>query len=206
MRVDPRVAKSKFENEVSILSRNRAALEERGIFVLGLPTYPLIDVLFVPKNTVLAGAAMEVPGGPEPVNINVMDLPALTGRAFRVRLDLTDYDLQAPSVEFRDQWTSELIPYETIFRAQEYEPTRGAHVVLLDDHPLTHKPFLCLRGVREYHEHPQHSGDDWMLYRRHMNVFSLLQNIWRVSVDLVRPMLVLTPSAGQLQWLINQKP
>jgi hypothetical protein len=26
-------------------------------------------------------------------------------------------------------------------------------------------PFLCLAGVREYHEHPGHSGDPWELHR-----------------------------------------
>ena len=27
-------------------------------------------------------------------------------------------------------------------------------------------PFLCLAGVREYHDHPAHSGDVWELHRR----------------------------------------
>jgi hypothetical protein len=26
-------------------------------------------------------------------------------------------------------------------------------------------PFLCLAGVREYHEHPGHSGDIWEFHR-----------------------------------------
>ena len=26
-------------------------------------------------------------------------------------------------------------------------------------------PFLCIAGVREYHEHPAHSGDAWELHR-----------------------------------------
>ena len=26
-------------------------------------------------------------------------------------------------------------------------------------------PFLCLAGVREYHEHPAHSGDHWLSHR-----------------------------------------
>jgi hypothetical protein len=26
-------------------------------------------------------------------------------------------------------------------------------------------PFLCLAGVREYHDHPAHSGDRWDLHR-----------------------------------------
>jgi hypothetical protein len=26
-------------------------------------------------------------------------------------------------------------------------------------------PFLCIAGVREYHDHPGHSGDSWDLHR-----------------------------------------
>lgn len=26
-------------------------------------------------------------------------------------------------------------------------------------------PFLCVAGVREYHDHPAHSGDPWELHR-----------------------------------------
>ena len=26
-------------------------------------------------------------------------------------------------------------------------------------------PFLCVAGVREYHEHPAHSGDHWLSHR-----------------------------------------
>ena len=26
-------------------------------------------------------------------------------------------------------------------------------------------PFLCHPGVREYHEHPAHDGNDWLLHR-----------------------------------------
>ena len=26
-------------------------------------------------------------------------------------------------------------------------------------------PFLCVAGVKEYHDHPGHSGDPWELHR-----------------------------------------
>lgn len=26
-------------------------------------------------------------------------------------------------------------------------------------------PFLCIPGIREYHNHPSHSGDSWLLHR-----------------------------------------
>ncbi|RUY35501.1 hypothetical protein EN981_26380, partial [Mesorhizobium sp. M7A.F.Ca.CA.001.13.2.1] len=27
------------------------------------------------------------------------------------------------------------------------------------------EPFLCMAGVREYHDNPAHSGDPWLLHR-----------------------------------------
>lgn len=130
----------------------------------------------------------------------VAAVPSLAAQAFKARFDLTDYDLRAPSLEFRDPWTDALLSYGTMFRALEYEKDRQAHIVLLDDHPTTHKPFLCLRGIREYHEHPQHSGDEWLLYRTQMSLFSIAMSLWRVSIDLIHPMLVSHPSGLQVQW------
>jgi hypothetical protein len=75
----------------------------------------------------------------------------------------------------------------------------------LDDHPFTHKPFLCLRGIREYHEHPQHSGDEWLLYRESMNMFSIVMSLWRVAVDLPRPMLLVQENGWQVQWMAQEK-
>lgn len=37
---------------------------------------------------------------------------------------------------------------------------------LLQDYGPETLPFLCLPGVREYHDHPGHSGDAWELHRR----------------------------------------
>jgi len=151
---------------------------------------------------------MAVPG-PVPENVvvpvgatalRVAEIPSLAARAFKARFDLTDYDLRAPSLEFRDPWTDALLTYATMLRAVEYEHQRQAHLVLLDDHPVTHKPFLCLRGVREYHEHPQHSGDSWLLYRAETSLFAIIMSLWRVCVDLTRPTLIFQPAGLIVQW------
>lgn len=39
------------------------------------------------------------------------------------------------------------------------------HQDLLQDYGPDSLPFLCLPGVREYHDHPGHSGDPWELHR-----------------------------------------
>jgi hypothetical protein len=36
---------------------------------------------------------------------------------------------------------------------------------LMQAHAPDEVPFLCIAGVREYHNHPGHTGDDWMLHR-----------------------------------------
>ncbi len=183
----------------------QSILESRRIFMLASTAYPHVDLLFVPRYPV------QIPGLTTQVGsiilaqptVTFTDLPMLAARAFKARFDLTDYDLRAPSLEFRDPWTDAELHYSTMFRALEFDAQRGAHEVLLGDHPTTHKPFLCLRGVREYHEHPQHSGDDWLLYRDKMTLFSIVMSLWRVSVDLAHPRLNVQGNGFQLQVQIH---
>ncbi|PYY25053.1 MAG: hypothetical protein DMG62_00005, partial [Acidobacteria bacterium] len=134
-----------------------------------------------------------------------IEVPSITASAFKAHFDLSNYDLDAPSLEFRDPWTDEPLQYGTMFRALQFDQQRKGHIVLLDDHPTTHKPFLCLRGIREYHQHPQHSGDEWLLYRCSMNMFSIILSLWRVAIDLVRPVLIIHENGGQVQWTGQEK-
>jgi len=205
--VDTEVSHLKFERDVHTLSEQRRTLESRGIFLLDSTAYPFVELAFVPRHflqIVLPAAqtgAIILPQGA----MMAVQIPSLAARAFKARLDLTGYDLQAPSLEFRDFWTDNKLEYATMFRALEYEKERKAHVVLLDDHPTTHKPFLCIRGIREYHEHPQHSGDDWLLYRYQMSLFSIVMSLWRVTVDLVHPQVFYQPTGLQVNWAAEEK-
>lgn len=45
-------------------------------------------------------------------------------------------------------------------------PAQQLSVSLLQFSSEEDVPFLCLAGVREYHEHPAHTGDSWWLHRR----------------------------------------
>ena len=212
-RVDPEVSRLKFERDVNRLAEQQADLQSRGIFVFGTPTYPIVELIFVPRHPLQVVVATQQPNNIEPppgmppgaIAMAIAAVPSISAQAFKARFDLTDYDLRAPSLEFRDPWTDALLPYGTMFRALEHEKDRQTHLVLLDDHPITHKPFLCLRGIREYHEHPQHSGDDWLLYRTHMSLFSIVMSLWRVSIDIVRPMLIPQPTGLQVQWVAEEK-
>jgi len=207
MRVDPEVNRLKFDRAVRILVKQRRTLESRGIVVLSSTAYPCVDLLFVPRHPVRAQVPIFQVGAillPQ-MKLTILEVPSLAARTFKAHLDLTDYDLRAPSLEFRDPWDDSVLQYLTMFRALEFEEERKVHVVLLDDHPTTHKPFLCIRGIREYHEHPQHSGDDWLLYRKEMSLFSIVMSIWRASIDLVHPVVMMQPNQVQIQWIAEEK-
>lgn len=99
--------------------------------------------------------------------------------------DYSDYDVQPPSVRLADPFTRE--PYTaaqlptTLKREIELDappipglamPPGAIGARMVQQQPLMQQygpddvPFLCLAGVREYHEHSAHSGDRWELHRR----------------------------------------
>ena len=91
--------------------------------------------------------------------VGVYTIPVVTAC---VRLDYNNYDLWPPSLTFIDPRTRE--PASPAVRAPATGPA-GVRDALVDGHPNTGRPFLCLPGIREYHNHPQHTGDDWLLHR-----------------------------------------
>lgn len=204
MQADPEVSRRKFEKELARLEAQRQLLARRRIFVSSAD-FPRMNVLFVPDKPLLIPVVEESRGPGQPPRLLNAPVISLSARPFEAAIDLTDYDLRAPSVEFVDPVSHDPLPFEHMFRALEFDKHRGTHVVLLGDHPTTHKPFLCVRGTREYHEHPQHTGDDWLLYRSSFNVFSLLMSIWRVCVDLPSPQLMFQPEGMRVNWVLTKE-
>lgn len=140
--VDPRVSAAKLARELSDWDDNGPTYRRRGWILLERGTHH-VDVGF------LARVAL---GGPAVV----------TAMTACVRIDYTNYDLWAPSVTFIEPFASE--PAMPAVRALAMEAD-GPRDALVEGHPGTGRPFLCLPGIREYHEHPQHTGDDWLLHR-----------------------------------------
>src|SRR5258707_653889 len=144
MRVDPDVTRLKYDREIARLTEQRSALDQRGIFMLGSTSFPYIDIIYVARHPlrlvipVSQQGTLYLPPGARAA----IEIPSLSARAFKARFDLSDYDLNAPGLEFLDPWTDAPLPYGTMFRALQFDQDRKAHVVLLDDHPITHKPFL----------------------------------------------------------------
>lgn len=156
--VDPLVSRAKFEREVDEFEKLEPEYRSRG-WLLVKAEYP--EVLVVLATSSLAPPAI------------------VTG----VRFDYTNYDAVPPSVRLVDPFTGE--PYSagnlpTVLKRTVEMPAPdlggavlppGAQPRLITQQPLMQAygpddiPFLCLAGVREYHEHPGHSGDSWELHR-----------------------------------------
>lgn len=152
--VDPVVSREKFVREVAQFRALAVEHRRRGWW--------LLDATF-PRVTVAMVAAQLAP-------------PAVV---CGVRIDFTNYDVEPPSVRLVNPFTGE--PY----RARELPtallrrhlvpvalgpdgPVVGQQVAAVPLMQAQHGdeiPFLCVPGTREYHEHPAHTGDDWLLHR-----------------------------------------
>ena len=208
MLLDPTVEHRKFDRAAALLGKNVARLQKLGAFVVRTQR-PEIDLVFVPRLSLRVLIPVSAPTSsliitPAVPSFQALEVPGLGGRAFGVRVDLRGYDQVAPSITFRDPTTWELAPYATLPVGQLVDDPAKVQSVVLDGHPTLKRPFLCLRGVREYHEHPQHDGDDWAMYRGSTNVYVLLERLARITLASVRPQFVVSIAApGQLQMQVS---
>ena len=157
--VDPQVSRTKFEREIAEYRELERDYRLRG-WLLVRADFPSVLV-------VLAAPQLKPPA-------------IITAVSF----DYTNYDMQPPSVRLVDPFTAE--PYKAkdlpthLKRSVEtagapipgLQLPLGAQARFVAQQPLMQwygpdeTPFLCLAGVREYHDHPGHSGDAWELHRR----------------------------------------
>lgn len=161
MATDPAVTRKKFDREIALFRAQEAHYREQGIWMLSCD-YPQVLIAFATARSQLVyvpfGALIEFedydarplkvtlvnPCSRRPLTLNevmpqFMNLPdgmVQPGRLMRVRQD--------PA-----QPNGKVVDY--ILQGYENDPTSI--------------PFLCIRGVRAYHEHPAHTGDSWWLYR-----------------------------------------
>lgn len=177
--VDPEVTRRKVDREIELWSENAKIYRRRGWILLGREG-PVVDVAFT--------AALPLGGRTLPI----------IGAA--VRIDYQNYDLWAPSVEFIDPSTGEFAP--PLVGAVMQTP-EGPRNLLVGSHPQTGRPFFCVPGIRQYHDHPQHSGDSWLLHRSQGagSLATICDRIWRTMPRTVVGMQVavttLPPESGQ---------
>lgn len=149
--VDPVVSRTKFDRELLTFKQVEEYNRQRGIFMLHAD-FP---------NIVLAFTAYRV----RPLAF-----------VFTVRLDFTNYDLEAPSLKFIDPISGTELRREqlntSMLRSANNLPEslQGGqkpqqHSDLIASHPPHNIPFFCIPGIREYHNHPFHTNDPWLSHR-----------------------------------------
>ena len=138
---DPEVTTLKFEQELVKFRAVEELYKAKGIICTKV-AYPSTYFIF---------------GAPKLIPIPLV---------FSVRVNFTNYDVEPPSVTFINPFTNEVLKREQIpisfiqlnpnnpFQPQDLLQGVGDIV-----------PFFCIPGIKEYHDHPAHSGDPWFLYR-----------------------------------------
>lgn len=156
--VDPAVCRVKFEREIANFRRFAREYHAKGWW--------LIEAAFPTVFIIMAAPQLKPPA-------------AIFGALF----DFTNFDLWAPSLRLVDPFTR--VPYKTrelpttlkrkgpvtpeIAAKAQADGIDPSQIVveqqMMQSHGPDQIPFLCLPGVREYHEHPAHTGDSWLLRR-----------------------------------------
>lgn len=152
MATDQRVAQRKYDEEIKNFRRMESVYRERGIWLISADFPRVIIAFATPKSP----------------NVFV---------PFAAEIDFTDYDAEPLSVVLVHPVTlkrlkmSEVLPQFSMGMAGRMIRLRtlnNGQVVTdqilqaFDDS----RPFLCIAGVREYHDNPAHTGDSWWLHRR----------------------------------------
>ena len=174
--VDPAVSRVKFDREITDYRSMEADYRARGWFLVKA-RWPVVIVVLASNKT-------------RP--------PAIVTA---VHFDYTNYDAEPPSVRLID-------PFSGRFLLLKELPTRlprmilGPEVAMPDGNKMQmgnsqdlmqanspdDVPFLCIAGVKEYHDHPGHSGDPWEIHRPagEGRLVRLLQVISKYSLDPVK--------------------
>lgn len=149
------VTRRKFKREVAVLMENRTALRERRIFIEEV-AFPHVYALF---------------------SVGFRLGPIVS---FGVQLGFEDYNVLPPSALFVEPVTRRPLLRPEIPASLNLDGEHSANVIV-GAHPETGFPFICLRGFREYHTHPQHTDDPWDRYRYDGSTgtaYYCLEQIW----------------------------
>jgi hypothetical protein len=174
--VDPEVSRVKFEREVAHYRSMESTYRKKGWF--------LLDADFPKAFVIFAATKLK----PSPIVAAVV-------------VDFTDYDLRPPSVTFVDPFTREPIPAkllqvqmlrriaipgatpETITALAQQGAVQVTQMIQCNS--PEDPPFICLPGIREYHDNPAHTGDSWLLHRSfgEGSLVFILEKIWAYGVN-----------------------
>jgi hypothetical protein len=174
--VDPSVSRCKFDRELAEYRELAREYRSRGWFLLDCE-FPKVLVAFCSRKATPAAVVMGA------------------------SLDYTNYDAAPPSVRIVNPFTEEPYKFKELpsllnraILGQELSlpgMPPGQKVVIpglqayMQAYGPDDVPFFCVAGVREYHEHPAHSGDLWELHRPTGagRLVRLLDIIYRYGVE-----------------------
>jgi hypothetical protein len=176
--VDPEVTRRKFERELELWREQEAVYRRRGSVLLAEGDLTA-DIGFLGR----------LPVGQQ----------LLAAMSACVRIDFSNFDLWPPSVEFIDPFSGEYAapPVQALIDTDE-----GPRDLVVHSHPESGRPFFCVPGIRQYHEHPQHSGDSWLLHRQtgEGSLATICDRIWRsMARNLIGVQVNVQTLPGQLQ-------
>lgn len=77
------------------------------------------------------------------------------GNKIRIRFDCVNWNELPPSVTLH-AWDGSFLT--TV-------PPSSTGIFNGSAHPQTGHPFICMRGIREWHTHPSHNADRWEPFR-----------------------------------------
>lgn len=181
--VDPEVTRLKLERELQLWRENEETYRRRGWLMLGRGDL-YVDIGFLGRLPLAS------------------PVPAMTAC---VRIDFTNYDVWPPSVEFINPFTGEFAPppVQAIVETDE-----GPRDLVVHVHPDTGRPFFCVPGIRQYHDHPQHSGDSWLLHRHTQqgSLATISDRIWRAMARNVLGIHIeMQTLPGQMQFQLQMR-
>lgn len=104
------------------------------------------------------------------------------------RLEVIFTDPRLPALRVRmigDNWNEDppsihLLNKEGIYLDSTEIPSGPIGIFNSSAHPITGKPFICMRGSREYHTHSSHLNDPWSNLRGKSgyDLGGILTQIW----------------------------
>lgn len=120
-----------------------------------------------PPAQVDVPAAVALPGGVQAMTrFSAVDLGRVEQRELLLFMDCSDFDGQPPTAELRDGADGPLPDSEW-----PRDPGGQGVVFGFADYG---RPFFCRRGLREYHDHPQHEDEPWDRYREGLPLFRIV--------------------------------
>lgn len=180
--VHPQVAQAKFDREVTSFRRQADTYRRRGAFLLEVD-YPRVLVGFAspslkPAALIFAMLADYTDYDLQPPSVRFVDpftTEPLTAANVPTKMLRTiphaPADAGQPAFSLAGMAGPDGQPmvWPAPGPGAGFPMLPGIRMVeqqaLLQDYGPDTVPFLCLAGVRQYHQHPGHSGDPWELHR-----------------------------------------